>query len=278
MLVIEQRITQVQLGLLPSGPEVMARHCWNKLKELYGHLNVHAQFTLMDKISSLHLKDHSDCDRYLSEFSLACAQFAKMGVNYTELQAIHALIKGLPTFGSWTSFTQITNTYVGEWVYTEARKAAANHESKNSLWKDLISRLTQECLHLTNLVVKSDSKKKSGLGSEYAGYSSNIVIRKSKQNPNGIKCTNCNGISHDADHCFTPNGGMAELHKTFLNKTSQFAKPAKKSDTAPVVAIFPLMLKSPLVRNHQSIHPLVPVTTPSHQLKKYLLLRNFHIL
>ena len=109
MLVIEQRITQVQLGLLPSGPEVMARHCWNKLKELYGHLDVHAQFTLMDKISSLHLKDHSDCDRYLSEFSLACAQFAKMGVDYTELQAVHALIKGLPTFGSWTSFTQITN-------------------------------------------------------------------------------------------------------------------------------------------------------------------------
>ena len=110
MLIIERRITQVQLGLLPSTPETTARDCWNKIRDLYGRLDVHAQFALMDKVSALRLKDHSDCDCYLSKFSLARAQFAKMGVDYTELQAVHALIKGLPTHGSWTSFTQITNT------------------------------------------------------------------------------------------------------------------------------------------------------------------------
>ena len=126
MLIIERRITQVQLNLLPSTPETTARHCWNKLRELYGRLDVHAQFALMDKISSLRLKDYNNCDRYLSEFSLACSQFAKMGVEYTELQAIYALIKGLPTHGSWVSFTQITNTYVGEWIRSETRKIPAD--------------------------------------------------------------------------------------------------------------------------------------------------------
>ena len=71
MLCIERKITQVQIGLLPSTPNTTARDCWNKLHELYGRLDVHAQFTLMDKVAALCLKDHNDCDRYLSEFSLA---------------------------------------------------------------------------------------------------------------------------------------------------------------------------------------------------------------
>src|ERR1700679_4241632 len=49
MLIIEWRITQVQLGLLPSEDGTTARHCWTKLKNLYGRLDVHAQFALMDK-------------------------------------------------------------------------------------------------------------------------------------------------------------------------------------------------------------------------------------
>jgi hypothetical protein len=236
MLIIERRITQVQLGLLPSTPDTTARDCWKKIRELYGRLDVHAQFALMDKVSALCLEDHNDCDRYLSEFSLARAQFAKMGVKYTELQAVHALIKGLPNHGPWVSFTQITNTYVGEWVRSEARKDPANREVDNALWENLVSRLTQECLHLSTIANKSQSSKNNGPGSEYAGYSSNIIIRKSKQNPNGVKCTNCNGISHDVNHCFAPNGGMAGMGEAFQSKTRQFAQLDKKSD--PVVAAF----------------------------------------
>ena len=252
MLIIERRITQVQLGLLPTGPETTARHCWNKIRELYGRLDVHAQFALMDKVSSLRLKDYNDCDQYLSEFSLARSQFAKMGVEYTELQAVHALIKGLPTHGSWVSFTQITSTYVGEWVRSESRKAPADREVENALWENLVSRLTQECLHLATIASKSQSTKKNGPGSEYAGYSSNIVICKSKQNPNGIKCTNCNGISHDFDHCFAAKGGMAGLREAFMNKTGQFAKPTEKEKpkTSPVVAAFSSDIA--LVQNDQN--------------------------
>ena len=65
------------MGLLPSQPETTASHCWNTLQDLYGCLDVYAQFALMDKISSLRLVDHNDSDRYLSKFSLARAQFAK---------------------------------------------------------------------------------------------------------------------------------------------------------------------------------------------------------
>jgi hypothetical protein len=195
---VERRITQVQLGLLPSTPDTTARQCWKKIRELYGRLDVHAQFALMDKVSALRLKDHNDCDRYLSEFSSARAQFAKMGVEYTELQVVHALIRGLPTHGSWISFTQITNTYIGEWIRTEARKDPADREVENALWENLVSRLSQECLHLLMMANKPQSLKKNGPASEYAGYSSNTVIWKSKQNPNGVRCTNCDGISSTA--------------------------------------------------------------------------------
>ena len=240
MFIIERRITLVQQGLLPSGPETTARHCWNKLRDLYGHLDVHAQFALIEKVSALRLKDHNDCDCYLSEFSLARTQFAKMGVNYTELQAVHALIKGLPTHSSWISFTQITNMFVGEWVRSEARKEPDERESENAFWENLVSRLSQECLHLSTLSAKSQSVKRNGPGSEYAGYLSNIIIHKSKQNPNGVKCTNCKGISHDADHCFAVNGGMAGMREAFQNKTGPFAvpvKPVKKADATVIAAL-----------------------------------------
>src|SRR5271168_1850795 len=133
------------------------------------------------------------------------AQFAKMGVEYTELQAVHALIKGLPTHGSWISFTQITNTYMGKWVHSEARKVPADREVENVLWENLVSRLTQECLHLTTAAPKFDPKRAGGPGSEYAGYSSNMT-QKSRWNLNGVRCTNCKKISHDVEHCFNPGG------------------------------------------------------------------------
>ena len=239
MLIIERRITQVQLGLLPSEPGTTARHCWNKLRNLYGRLDVHAQFALMDKVSNLRLKDHTDCDRYLSEFSLARGQFAKMGVDYTELQAVHALIKGLPMYGSWISFTQITNTYVGEWVRSEARKNPEDREAENALWENLVSRLTQECLHLATTANRFESRKKTGPASEYAGFSSNDTgFRKTRHNPNGVRCTNCRRVNHDVEHCFAPNGGMAGLRDAYLNRTGQFARPENKSEGTPVVAAF----------------------------------------
>jgi hypothetical protein len=135
------------------------------------------------------------------------------------------------------------NTYVGEWVRSEARKNFEDREVENTLWKNLVSRLTQECLHLATIASRSNSKRKNGPGSEYASYSSNIVIQKLKQNPNGVKCTNCNGISHNVNHCFAPNDGMAGLQDVFQNKTGQFAKTAKKSEGAPIVAVFSSAIK-----------------------------------
>ena len=53
-------------------------------------------------------------------------QFAKIGVDYTELQDVHALIKDFLTYDSWISFTQITNTYIGEWICSKAHKDPPN--------------------------------------------------------------------------------------------------------------------------------------------------------
>src|SRR5271155_3007830 len=80
----------------------------------------------------------------------------------------------LMVWSSWVSFTQITNMYVGEWVRSEARKNPEDREVENALWENLVSRLTQECLHLATIASRSNSKRKNGPGSEYTGYSSNI--------------------------------------------------------------------------------------------------------
>ena len=138
-----------------------------------------------------------------------------LNLQNTELQAVHALVKGLPTYGSWISFTQITNTYISDWVHSEARKNPPDREAPNVLWESLVSRLTQECIHLSTTATKSLPISKNDSGSEYAGCCSHIIIQKSKQNPNGIKCTNCNGVSHNIDHCFSLKGGMAGLRQAF---------------------------------------------------------------
>jgi hypothetical protein len=109
---------------------------------------------------------------------------------------------------------------------------------------------------------KSQRIMKNSPGSEYAGYSSNIHIRKSKQNPNGVRCTNCLGISHDVEHCFAPQGGMAGMRDAFRNKTGQFAQPSKSN---PFVATFSSEINihcEPNRPDDSSFAPLEHILTP----------------
>jgi hypothetical protein len=74
---------------------------------MYNKVDISAQYMLRNHVSSLHLLDSSDADHYLGEFNKACWRFITMGVQYSEQDAVHQIISGLPSTSSWDHFKQL---------------------------------------------------------------------------------------------------------------------------------------------------------------------------
>jgi hypothetical protein len=71
---------------------------------------VTAQFALHTHVMNLKLRDSGDVERYLAEFNIAREKFTSMGVPYTDQDAIHQLLLGIPDSGTWSVFKQVTLT------------------------------------------------------------------------------------------------------------------------------------------------------------------------
>ncbi|PPQ94219.1 hypothetical protein CVT25_006636 [Psilocybe cyanescens] len=133
-----------------------------------------------------------------------------MSVPYPESDVVHHILRGLPSSQSWTNFKQLMVQLYQDHM---DREKAASDDGKDTAAPDtlldrIVSRLLIEC----HRIEAESPSKRNGPGSEYSNLakdSDNRPIAKHLNNPNGVRCTNCRGRSHDRDHCFNPGGGMA---------------------------------------------------------------------
>jgi hypothetical protein len=95
-----------------------------------------------------------------------------MGVDYSNEEAIHQLLLGIPDSGTWAIFKQVTLTTIAE---------ASDAETPFTFEK-VANRLKAKSLHVVHLL------NQPGPGSEYAQMAKEI--RKHKNNPSGCACTN----------------------------------------------------------------------------------------
>ena len=204
--IVERRITPVTLALLPQGVTVTARSVWNTLKTLYGRKDVMSQFELRDRLANAKLKDHRDLDRYIGEFKTGRLRFIEMGIDYSEYDMVHSIIRGLPTTGSWSHFSMLVTQNTQDFIDTQSH--AVVKAAPDTLLDRIVSRLVIECQRIE----ASKPAGKSGPNSEYcnlAGGSSEAGhIHKHEKNPDGVVCSNCGRKSHDAAHCYAKGGGM----------------------------------------------------------------------
>jgi hypothetical protein len=202
--IVERRITPVTLALLPQGVTVTARTIWETLKSLYSRQDVTSQFELRDRLSNTKLKDHRDLDRYIGEFKTGRIRFLQMGVTYSEYEMVHAIIRGLPTTGSWAHFSMLVTQNTQDFI--DSQSHAVVKAAPDTLLDRIVGRLVVECQRIE----ASKPPGKSGPNSEYCNPvgGSNDVIHKHEKNPNGVICSNCGKKSHDGPHCYAKGGGM----------------------------------------------------------------------
>ena len=204
--IVERRITPVTLALLPQGVTVTARSVWETLKTLYGRKDVMSQFELRDRLANAKLKDHRDLDRYIGEFKTGRLRFIEMGIDYSEYDMVHSIIRGLPTTGSWSHFSMLVTQNTQDFIDTQSH--AVVKAAPDTLLDRIISRLVIECQRIE----ASKPAGKSGPNSEYCNHAGGSgdtgVIHKHEKNPDGVICSNCGKRSHDAAHCYAKGGGM----------------------------------------------------------------------
>ena len=204
--IVERCITPITLVLLPQGVTVTARSVWETLKTLYGQKDVMSQFELRDRLANAKLKDHRDLDRYIGEFKTGRLRFIEMGIDYSEYDMVHSIIRGLPTTGSWSHFSMLVTQNTQDFIDTQSH--AVVKAAPDTLLDHIISRLVIECQQIE----ASKPAGKSAPNSEYCNHAGGSgdtgVIHKHEKNPDGVICSNCGKRSHDAAHCYAKGGGM----------------------------------------------------------------------
>jgi hypothetical protein len=208
--VIERRLSPIIMNLLPHDDNVTLCTTWEFLEHTYDKVDIATQHMLHNCVTLLCLKDSSDVDRYLGEYNKACQCFRAMGATYSEHDAMHQIISGLPCTGSWENFKQLLLEIVETMTERSAENAQlGNPVTLNETYMKITQHIISECTRL------EFSKPLPGPGSEYA------QVKKHANNLNGLECTNpkCPPSSrktHDLDHCWSPGGGAEHqrLRKT----------------------------------------------------------------
>ncbi|KAF8804581.1 hypothetical protein BYT27DRAFT_7259066 [Phlegmacium glaucopus] len=138
---------------MPVGNDITSRIVWNKLKSMYSHVNVHAQFDLHGRLTDNTLQNASDYIHFLGEFNTCHSHLATMDAPLTK---------------SISHFVQ---------TWSEIEATCDYPSPPNTLYTKVITHLKQECLML-------QAHAKPGPGTEYANLA---TIKKTSCNPLGVK-------------------------------------------------------------------------------------------
>jgi hypothetical protein len=116
-----------------------------------------------------------------------------------------------------------------------ATKAGTATATPDTLLNRIVDRITIECQRLES---EAASKRGARPGSEYSNIANSgpRPIAKHANNPLGVICTNCNGRSHDHEHCFAQGGGMAGQGPKGAAKTAKAQSTSKGKESALVAA------------------------------------------
>lgn len=201
--IIDCCLNTISKSHLPTGDHVTACMIWAKLKSLYNHIGVHAQFELWDCIAANILQNSLDYMCFVSEFDSCHSHLAAMGFPLSELESIHTLLWQLPNTGSWPQFKHSISHFIQTWLEFDATCDPLAPPPPNTLYSKVVACLEQECLLIQSTTVKNSP------GSEYADLTAFMTVKKTSRNPLGIACTNCSLDNHDFNHCWKQGGGAA---------------------------------------------------------------------
>ena len=191
---IRRKLSPMVSMRIPRSADMDPRAVWGHLQSHFSQIDTSAQFALIGHLEKLRLKDASDAERYLAEFSDTLEKLLSTGMTLDDRQQVYLLLKGLPEAGSWGVFRQTLQHHISE--------AASGSAPFNS--SSVMSRIQAEARRLGGYSALS----RSGPGSEYANVTSEgRPVTSHRRNASGVACSVCGRTSHDKERCWEKGGG-----------------------------------------------------------------------
>ena len=246
--IICHRLFPAVQRLIPQEHSVTARDAWSLLHSHFNHVDLGSQHLIREKILSLQMADAADAEHYLGEHDALRRDLIRMGVAYSNSEAIFNLLKGLPRTGTWPAFKLVLQSSLS--VASVASVASASSSLAKGKGKSVLSSSASSSsvsggssisgllgsgtatfesisVHIAaeahHLVLEASISPL--VGSEFTNVAktsrqTNVNpttgLRCTKNNPSGVYCDTpldngsvCGAGSHDRAHCFKPGGGMA---------------------------------------------------------------------
>ena len=190
--IIQRKLSPTVMMLVPRSIEQDPQAVWKHLRTQYDHADVNAQFAIMNHLEKVRLKDASDTQRYLAEFSNGFERLTNAGMNASENQHIYLVMKGLPDAGPWGLFRHTLQYQISE---------AAN-TSTPMTYLSIAEKIQTESRRQTGYPAYSQA----GPGSEYANAARDTNAHR--KNSSGTGCSVCGRNSHDKSRCWEKGGGV----------------------------------------------------------------------
>ena len=246
--IICHRLFPAVQRLIPQEHSVTACDAWSLLHSHFNHVDLGSQHLIREKILSLQMADAADAERYLGEHDALWRDLIRMGVAYSNSEAIFNLLKGLPRTGTWPAFKLVLQSSLSVASVASVASASsslAKGKGKSVLSSSASSSSVSGCSSISGLLGSGTATFESIsvhivaeahhlvleasisplVGSEFTNVAktsrqTNVNpttgLRCTKNNPSGVYCDTpldngsvCGAGSHDRAHCFKPGGGMA---------------------------------------------------------------------
>ena len=186
--VIRRKLTTLTLMGIPDDLEYKARETWEHLRVKYDRVDAETRFSVRAHMIKIRLKDASDVERFLAEFTNCFQKLAGMGKPVDEEDRVFLVLQGIPDTGSWGFFKQ----------HMHSRIADAAESSTPITFASLAERIQAEARRASGY----KHPALPGPGSEFA----NVAEQNSGKSQRKA-CSNCGGRSHDKENCWQKGGG-----------------------------------------------------------------------
>ena len=137
--IICHRLSPAVLQLIPQERSSTACDTWKLLHSHFDHIDLGSQYLVREKILGLQMKDAKDAQRYLGEHDTLRRDLIRMGVSYSDGEAIFNLLKGLPCTGTWLAFKLLLQNSVSTLISSTSASGTLTTSASGSSISQLLS-------------------------------------------------------------------------------------------------------------------------------------------
>ena len=112
--VIRRKLTTLTLMGIPDDLEYKARDTWEHLRVKYDRVDADTRFSVRAHMNRIRLKDASNVECFLAEFTNCFQKLASMGKPVNEEDRLFLVLHRIPDTGSWGFFKQHMHSCIAD--------------------------------------------------------------------------------------------------------------------------------------------------------------------